>query len=367
MPNVPKIVLQRLQAPATDLHPDADLLTAFAEKSLAGAERDHIVEHLARCGDCREVVSIALPPQVESRPSADHSVNWFRWPVLRWATVAAGVLLLASIGALQYRHQQSRELASNAFDEKQVTVTPAQTAVVKAEPELSDGSRQNPAPSADAKLNPDFGLAQKKFEAQAESEQVTASTSAQSQMQDRVARNEPAELSPTVDRVAKAKPASAQAAPSTLAPAPSLHTDPIVMKGLAAPRWIIGAAGTLQRSLDGGKTWLDVNPASDRPSKPNLMRAEKIGTATEPSPVIFRSLFVSSDAAEIWAGGSGGALYHTTDSGKGWTRVVPSASGIAVTGDITSIQFSDPRHGTLATSTAEVWITADDGQTWRKQ
>ena len=76
---------------------------------------------------------------------------------------------------------------------------------------------------------------------------------------------------------------------------------------------------------------------------------------------------MSSDAAEIWAGGSGGALYHTLDGGDLWVRVLPSAAGIDLTGDIVGIQFSDPRNGTVTTSNAEVWATSDDGQSWRKQ
>src|SRR5208282_2226344 len=119
MANLPKIVharLQRLAPVAADLHPDADLLTAFAERSLAPPERDRIVQHLARCGDCREVVLLALPPQLDSQPLAGTSVNWFRWTLfrgsaLRWTTVAAGVVLIASIGILQTRRQPRRELA----------------------------------------------------------------------------------------------------------------------------------------------------------------------------------------------------------------------------------------------------------------
>ena len=84
-------------------------------------------------------------------------------------------------------------------------------------------------------------------------------------------------------------------------------------------------------------------------------------------PRIFRALSVSSNAAEVWAGGSGGALYHTVDGGNRWARVVPSVGGVFLTGDITSIQFYDPRNGTVTTSNAEVWTTPDDGQTWRKQ
>jgi len=84
-------------------------------------------------------------------------------------------------------------------------------------------------------------------------------------------------------------------------------------------------------------------------------------------PAIFRALSVSSNAAEVWAGGSSGALYHTVDAGNSWARVLPSAVGLVLTGDILIIQFSDPRNGTITTSTSEIWTTPDDGQTWQKQ
>src|SRR5271165_7368620 len=100
MQNVPKIVRERLRAatPAVN-HPDADVLTAFAEHSLPGLERDVVLEHLARCGDCRDIVALALPvaDPVESavKPSP---TGWLTWPTLRWAFVAAGVFVIASVG-----------------------------------------------------------------------------------------------------------------------------------------------------------------------------------------------------------------------------------------------------------------------------
>src|ERR1051326_4272919 len=100
MQSVPKIVRDRLQAttPAVN-HPDADLLTAFAEQSLPVEERASVLEHLARCGDCRDVVALALP-STESVQASARPVRsaWFTWPVLRWGFVAAGVVLVASIG-----------------------------------------------------------------------------------------------------------------------------------------------------------------------------------------------------------------------------------------------------------------------------
>jgi hypothetical protein len=117
---VPKIVYDRLRAgrpePALPerAHPGADLLTAFAEQALSATERDRVLEHLALCGDCREVIALALPDaDAAAAPIADetdairatgsqasarvpHKLI-FSWPGLHWAALAAGVVVVASV------------------------------------------------------------------------------------------------------------------------------------------------------------------------------------------------------------------------------------------------------------------------------
>ena len=48
MSELPHIVRQRLAASSGD-HPDADLLNAFAERQLAGSERERVLAHLGAC------------------------------------------------------------------------------------------------------------------------------------------------------------------------------------------------------------------------------------------------------------------------------------------------------------------------------
>jgi hypothetical protein len=101
-------------APPT-AHPDADLLAAFAEQALSATVRAGVLEHLAYCGECREVVVLALPNAdmvpvpTAANPEADAPAlpgksrwNWLRSaslarPGLRWAALAAGVALAGSV------------------------------------------------------------------------------------------------------------------------------------------------------------------------------------------------------------------------------------------------------------------------------
>ncbi len=137
MTEIPKIVYDRLRAaslrpadPGQNVpepaHLDVDLLTAFAERSLSTSERDSALHHLSLCGDCRDLLALALPAagaSVEAPAIADETdaalpgkqnstpfspkstrlvspdFGWRRlaWPNLRWAALAAGIAVAAAL------------------------------------------------------------------------------------------------------------------------------------------------------------------------------------------------------------------------------------------------------------------------------
>lgn len=114
MPNVPKIVHERLKVatPAPVHHPDPDVLTAFSERSLPERERATVLDHLSRCGDCREVVALALPASEILEPVNRKSYsNRVAWPTFRWAFVSFGLAAFAVLGVLQYQKHSRATLA----------------------------------------------------------------------------------------------------------------------------------------------------------------------------------------------------------------------------------------------------------------
>src|SRR5215470_19878571 len=97
MEQLPNLVRERLKAQAGGDHPDADVLTAFAEEALPDQERVRVLTHLSRCADCRDVLALAVPPATGS-VSLDtaHPAPWFQWKVLRWGAAVACVVIVGS-------------------------------------------------------------------------------------------------------------------------------------------------------------------------------------------------------------------------------------------------------------------------------
>lgn len=422
MTEVPRIVVDRLRAPWSSqpgtgpVHPDADLLTALAEQKLPPPERDGVLEHLALCEDCRDVVILALPP-VESVASKGAEVeafsalpgatkteqNWlaaFGWPGLRWAALAAAVIVAGSL--LLTRHGNA-PVPAPANPQVAVTepVAPApqaagppmnqivaQTNAQKSTPELpvskklkagqvasqptsaesgmlmadaKIGNNKEASPRPDT-LGPPAGTGALAYDAPARpattSETVEVSGQAAAvDTRDSLAGNLMArDEAPAIE---KAKPPLPEAAiegqqkdqavavskmarSKAVGAAETLKTEASARQALAPIlSWRI-AAGFLQRSMDGGWTW-QIGLRSDHP----LLCYATLGS-------------------EVWAGGGAGALFHSTDGGASWVRVQPVFQSQSLSADIVSIQVQGSQVA-LSSNNNETWSTADGGKTWEKK
>lgn len=88
-----------------DIHPDADALNAFAERTLPDAERARMVAHMAGCARCREVVYLAqIAAEAEAAPVAatrpELRPGWFGVVLAKWRIGLIPAAALAATGAV---------------------------------------------------------------------------------------------------------------------------------------------------------------------------------------------------------------------------------------------------------------------------
>lgn len=120
MEQLPNLVRDRLRTQPGGNHPDADVLTAFAEQVLPDAERSRVLTHLSGCAECRDVLALAIPPATGSASlDTAHPTPWFQWKVLRWGAAVACVVIVGSAVLLK-RDMMAPKMASVAVvQEKQ--------------------------------------------------------------------------------------------------------------------------------------------------------------------------------------------------------------------------------------------------------
>ena len=104
MDPIRKIVSGRLRVQTSGPHPDADVLSAFAERALPEIERTQVLAHLAECTDCRQIVFFALPDSEEPQKvllAKDRAVS--TQFALRWGTLAVAIAVAAFL-VVSIRH-----------------------------------------------------------------------------------------------------------------------------------------------------------------------------------------------------------------------------------------------------------------------
>jgi hypothetical protein len=463
MAGLPKIAIARLKAnPAAPKssgvpsglgtfqggqHPDANLLSAFVEKTLTEQERTQVLNHLSQCADCRKVAAFIQPPEALIPEPAREAAgrHWSPWLVLRWGALAAvlGALTIVALlhpgswnrhpevakvtpppvpagkvtsapqtaspppfalpppeaaraGMPGEAHESAGEVVAvgkaagpqesptldnhaRAKANQQVTMLPSTRPpatfraenglAVKAEQEESRGgnalsvvvSPQPPPPSAPAAAPAAESqeLAKSSAELQAGPATLHAATQSvavypsaqplQPTTPDTSTTGGLAGPPPVVATVAKAAPRVTAQAGRSMAARTSLGAATASAKDLKskasppAALWSVSADGIVQRSTDGGKTFAPIPVAGS-----------------------IKFLAIAALDNEVWAGGPGGALYHSSNGGGTWNWVGIIIEGNAVTESVNGIQLRDPQHLTVTTASGSQWVSENGGRTWQK-
>jgi Photosynthesis system II assembly factor YCF48/Putative zinc-finger len=410
MNQVAKLVSGRLKTQAAGPHPDPDLLAALAENALPDTDRARLLQHLGTCPDCREILYLTMPDSLSSSSEAEKSLVFTHRRragfALRWVAVAASVVIVGGLFLTRFQaHKRGVTPAAPAFEkfaDKKIPVDLDELRDAgtrdalrgKADAAISTNeNKRRPAAkhmtarpqsnfefdkAEQVRLQPPSSVPQRQQTAQVQirgrdSSQLTKSTDsavsgqAGSAAANQVAKDVPHSASEMVEVTAGAPAVETGNAAATDKKQTTAEFDreggkPAQIAAGAAgkvayragaaaatlsvvlSKWTLSPKGAVQRSFDAGKTWqtISVNPG-----------------------MAFRAL--SAEGTQVWAGGNGGVLYHSADSGQTWVRVEPVASGQKLTGNITRIDFSDGQNGTVNTANGEAWSTSDGGQSWRRR
>ena len=366
MTEVSKLVRARLaQGAVTGPHPDADQLTAFAERALTGREREQMLAHLASCAGCREVVALAAPEVEEGAVAAPAKPNWLPWPVLRWGAVAAAVVLVAAVVLLQSPRfaapagktaqalpasQERALISSNKPKPAEAEQSPAASVVEADKSRAADerkadavaglGKRQNanagaaktgratePTEIAGGKVAMEHGLAggpAQVMVARTEApkdKKLAQPPEKEAGMAEKAAAEPAAEVasSGTMDTLAVAKPA-APPAPARAKSAAGASSD----YAYSAPAYKDEETNVARADV---QTRAQLKPASLRWTVTSDGRVQRSADAghTWSDVVIARDVkfrALTSDGPEVWAGGNNAALFHSRDAGSSWRKVV---------------------------------------------
>lgn len=363
MNELPKIVLQRLQAQKPAAHPEPGLLNGFAEDALAAIEKKKVLEHLSRCDDCREVVFLAKPELQAQKAGKERPAAWMRWPTLRWIAAAACVVVVAAAVSLrQERRDNVSPFSPGSVSDRSSLAAPQSQ-------DRADRDRLNESTTrAAASGSPTLAVTGRETAAlpptSTEKKEMFAKTTPVPRPRYSMARITPPSVMPlnppgqpeangglrASDELVPRPQGDVAAEASGAAGNAKKTTQWISNQAMIAspaqlePKWMLSSDGLLHRSLDAGKTWEVVVVANG---------------------VQFRAL--SSVGSDVWVGGANGSLYHSIDAGLHWAAVAPTSDGEALTTDIVSIDFNDPQRGKLTTAASEIWTTVNGGQTWERK
>lgn len=307
-------------------------------------EREQLLDHLALCAECREVLTVAA----EATPETAATPKPFLVPRralspqrvwLPWASIAAGLLIAFSAALLYHQQHSSQKRAEVAVNEPaQLPPSalqqpsplhypePNKTLIKPANP---SAVKQPQAPSTNEEMPAAVAMKENQNEAAKQSSFGLQSSNGFSNTQIGQA---------TVHGPSAQNNASAHSS-SAFANATPERALSLASTSAQRPHWRINSIGQPERSIGDG-AWQSVLP-----QEKSRMRV------------------VSIFGFEVWIGGENSRLYHSTDNGATW-KLVALSSKDGRTHVIAHIHFQTAQCGTVEAEDGIVWTTSNGGATW---
>lgn len=179
--------------------------------------------------------------------------------------------------------------------------------------------------------------------------------------------------SPTQSASLSATPPAAPSPPSSAAPAGSASGSRGLAGSMMSRKAVAKSNNSMKVAADRGG---DANLESAQLQPPEIdWRISREGhlevsivsgtwrRVLADQPTTFHVVAVLS-RKDVWAGGDGGALFHSTDGGQHFKKV--EIAGLAPKATVISIQFDDAQHGVVGTEDGGRWRTRDGGASWTK-
>ncbi|HEY4742286.1 MAG TPA: zf-HC2 domain-containing protein [Candidatus Acidoferrales bacterium] len=380
--------------------PDADLLAAYYERSLAPAEIERFDAHLSTCAHCREKIAALVRSEPPNEKTLDARAPWlWNW---RWLApaVAAIAIIVIWVGVREHNNLTSKPIevamTQTRPQEPAVPSPPVAQRAAPARTVTGDGlSKPAATPTFEKKFSgaPVRGLAKENAEAPVMPKRRASTGEPPNLTRERggmssaggivgsaVTAPPPPEDSALTQTLAQSAPADAAA------PANRKATK------LAAPQsQSVGAM--IARNQLGSSAKI---PGSNAPTRAKSAVADQLEVREESSNSI---LIPSPDATKSWRIAASGAIEFSSDSGVTWEMQRPGLAGALTAGyspsakicwivgrggavlrtvngidwikvtapttdDLTAVSASNAKHAQVTAAGGAVFVTKDGGKSW---
>ncbi len=404
------LIARRHPPTLADSCPDADLLAAYSERTLAESEVAHWEAHFSLCERCQEVleaIALSAPAETEEMVAASPALaatavlepreksSGRKLRLWHWLAPAAA---LATAAALWFALRPTRVLpapraaqfAANAGSQVQPPAQPQAAANAPSALTLEDSKRaigrslakqqaSKRMPAAPPMAAP---LSAKKSAAAAGAELQSLNATVGQSIAGAVPAAAPAPPPPAPPLEALAEKSSAPmrkaeariaGSGGVIAPAQGTSGDRVQSESsLRAGTGLLPArtSGTPSQTTDGGLVRIF-------PENGNVIwrigHRGKIEKSTDSeqtwqkqeSGVTSDLLAGSAPSNDVcWVSGTNGTILRTTDGGAHWTRITSPTLEANVTPDWTSVAATDASHATVTMRDGTAFVTNDGGSIW---